>query len=568
MRVTVLASLVLCACGPDPGRAAAPVVGGVPSAEPAVGALFFEGVFEGDGVALVGCSATLVAPDVVLTAAHCFDPYVIDMVWLPRFTLDDDTASPTARWYDVAETVVHEEAAATEDLRVFLERPNDVALAFLAEPVVGVTPMPIATPEASDAIVVDRTLTLIGYGQTTVGDDATRGRERSLATRVSEVGEAELRHLASETSCAGVGDSGGPLLGDLDGTRRVIGITSHGGAETLDCSAGGDIAERVDVYAGWITSNAPSVCEATPDACPTPPDAGGCAVEARRGGSAGWVALLALAGALTLRSRRSRRLTAPVAGSLLAACGAATPGAGDASMDARVEEIDAGADAGRVARRVCDWCVSDDQCAAGTRCVHFVDEWSACLPICDPEAPVCPAGAGCAPDDSSCPRAMRCERRPEGAVCVPNETFACCADLDGDGLGTGDGCPGSDVDCDDGDPLARVAFSHDACDGHDGDCDGVVDEGAPSDALPEASRPACLPSCTVLPDGSSEAVAAGRCSDGVCEYPAPESCGPYACARAAAAPPLPRRHLPYCGTGCDDDRACAEGARCEGGSCT
>lgn len=293
----MLASLVL---------ALAPVVNGTASTGqwPAIGAIRYQGTFEGKEVDLVACTGALIAPDVVLTAAHCVDPYITGMVGLPRFALEDDAAGSATVWREVTRVVAHESAVSRAVFHIFLEEPHDVGLIFLAQPVTQVAPMRIAAP-AAPALATGLATQWIGYGQTVIGDDGTRGVERFAPSAVSEIGAGELRHVGQGTPvpCVGFGDSGGPVVAMTAGAPVIVGISSHGGAESL-CGGGGDIAERVDAHAAWIVAQAPAVCRTSPDACPAATgddEGGGCAVVRRGRSPAGLVIAGALAALLARR---------------------------------------------------------------------------------------------------------------------------------------------------------------------------------------------------------------------------------------------------------------------------
>jgi secreted trypsin-like serine protease len=254
-------------------------------------------------VARVGCSGVLIAPDVVLTAAHCLDPYIVDMVGVPGFVLADDAGDGSTRVAG-ARAIVHEGYESRFVFHTYLESPDDVGLLVLASPITGTAPAVIAGP--ADAPALGLAVEVAGYGQRTVGDDMTLGREQSAEASVTEIGETEIRFTAPGTPapCVAEGDSGGPVFADVAGAPRVLGVTSHAGAEMF-CGGMGDIAERVDAYAGWITTNAPAVCEVSRHACPMPDagpgDAGppmgaggGCSIGGRSAPPAGSLVLLAL----------------------------------------------------------------------------------------------------------------------------------------------------------------------------------------------------------------------------------------------------------------------------------
>ena len=203
----VLATLALGACSgaPDegadaPAASADAVIGGTETfANPAVGVTTLDGA--------TGCSATLVATNVILTAGHCFAPGRTDVApW--QFEI---RRSDTERYrYDTAEGFVNSRGGAGSD---------DVALLRLKQhvPAAVATPIPIARSWPS----YGTTVSLVGFGCTnrTTGEGA--GTKRSLSFLYSVAWSAGW---VSSGTCPG--DSGGGLLAAKADGPEVVGVLS------------------------------------------------------------------------------------------------------------------------------------------------------------------------------------------------------------------------------------------------------------------------------------------------------------------------------------------------------
>jgi len=179
------------------------------------------------------CSSTLVAPDVVLTAAHCTDFFTAP-VGAPGLGADDLRVSfavapdESSTYYVADHIVVNPDWLTAGPCRgnskhLCLASPHeDIALVFLQESVAGVTPSPIAGPGYLDALdVTSETFTVVGYGT----DDFVTGSALSPKAITLFDGVRSFREVTAINThdafpdrflkiTAGVcfGDSGGPLF--------------------------------------------------------------------------------------------------------------------------------------------------------------------------------------------------------------------------------------------------------------------------------------------------------------------------------------------------------------------
>jgi secreted trypsin-like serine protease len=293
----VVGLLVLVGCvDPHVSEHEVAIQSGAPVDRANVAALRYTGTFMGTPVDKVGCTATLIAPDVLLTAAHCIDPAITDMVGLPRVVFEADAT--TAGGLATRSALPHESFVYTAPFHIYLETPHDVGLLFLAQPV---SVVPASIGRASPAM--GESLDVVGYGQRVDGDDATLGLEYTTTMSITEIAATEVRAFGS--GCVAVGDSGGPAFSG----ERIVGITSHSGGETFEC-VHGDIFERTDAYVDWIVKHAPSVCDHSEvDACgadpdPDPDSDGGCSSSGSTDVSG--LVIIAFATAIARRRRRAQ----------------------------------------------------------------------------------------------------------------------------------------------------------------------------------------------------------------------------------------------------------------------
>ncbi|MFT5461071.1 MAG: secreted trypsin-like serine protease [Myxococcota bacterium] len=223
---------------------------GLVSADPYYG-YYYDSPFS----AFTYCTGTLIAPDVVLTAAHC----VVD-----EFSLE--ITAPDAMGIYVgddpeADGAFHEHAFAVVEV---LPHPgydpvsldDDIALLRLADPVPDVVPVPwvgAANPltEADIGPVVN----FAGFGQTEVGDSNVKlqvdGVIAGFGCAVLGCGyDDPLTTVSYDQAYGGAcfGDSGGPLFIYRDDQPLVAGVTSYGDEF---CTEYG-VSTRTDAYDEWI----------------------------------------------------------------------------------------------------------------------------------------------------------------------------------------------------------------------------------------------------------------------------------------------------------------------------
>ena len=291
------------------------------SAEPwgEAAAAILDGEITSEHLAVVGitaddqlyCSGTLVAPNVVLTAAHCLPP--------------DAPIDATAIGVFVGQRWGEGERLTTNDVWAHPEHvPGSSARDFgllSLDDAVGVDPLPLQGPPSTGDV-----LSIVGFGRVdadTASDDVKRA-----GTAAVLVVDEDTMVLRAEPAVTCGGDSGGPAL--LDGA--IVGVHARG---TCEFEMTEMRADRVEAdVATFIESHPPPTCAADggcgvacsppdedcpcaldgtcnescsddPDCAAAAPD-GGCSVAAPRE-NARWLWILAACSLVRRRRSADRR---------------------------------------------------------------------------------------------------------------------------------------------------------------------------------------------------------------------------------------------------------------------
>jgi secreted trypsin-like serine protease len=236
-------------------RARAAIIGGTAARGPLFASLALVVDFRpGEGVAV--CSGTVVAPDVVLTAAHCVVNRDTGETW-PTYGYEVQTHT----------TLAGSPGTLVSDVTRVLVDPSfdrstvayDAALLILSTPT---SAPPVKLPPAGAVPLAGTQALVAGWGETAYGANVSR-RLRAVATIVRSEGWCSTSVEGFETRselCAmhGItsrgrsckGDSGGPLLVRGRNGPVEIGIISQGWPH---CSPEGPmIMTDTSAVSGWV----------------------------------------------------------------------------------------------------------------------------------------------------------------------------------------------------------------------------------------------------------------------------------------------------------------------------
>ncbi len=283
LRTSILAFFAFaCVSEPQTGEWQAqprPIIGGQASTAsdfPTTGVLLAKAEVFGMEIGQMVCTGTLIAPDVVLTAAHCtsnpFEQFATFDYYF-SFELDVSGFGQTTQQLPadailVAERVTHPDFD-FQDVGGMGGMPpsglgnfKDIALIFLANPVSWMEPAVIAEPDDAPLVTAGTDVDIAGYGQLQQGA-MTAGVKYHARTIINETNASEMQIgdlPPTPQKCHG--DSGGPTYLEVDDgkmpRRRVIGVTSRA-YDQSDCMKGG-VDIRVDFFRDWLVTEMTAGC--------------------------------------------------------------------------------------------------------------------------------------------------------------------------------------------------------------------------------------------------------------------------------------------------------------------
>jgi uncharacterized protein (TIGR03382 family) len=228
---------------PDVETIASPVIGG--TAAPA-------GKWP-DAVAVLGqgsCTGTLIAPDVVLTAGHCADANMTQVI--------------------ANTTNYNGQGGVTATIKSVTAYPNwetsyDVAVIVLNAPIQGVTPRKVGTAcTFQEGFAASTMVHLVGFGSTDIQGEGANTLLNEVMAPVTDPdcsgsggcvpsirpGGEFIAGGGNRDSC--FGDSGGPVYLDTPRGTVVVGAVSRGLDNSATPCGGGGIYVRTDKIVQWI----------------------------------------------------------------------------------------------------------------------------------------------------------------------------------------------------------------------------------------------------------------------------------------------------------------------------
>lgn len=230
------------------------------------------------------CTATLIAPDVVVTAAHCLGG---DGWGDFGFTLEENLTEAVTNVVPAMITHQHPDFHASGNY-TRMGRKNDVGVVILEEPILDVPIERLDGEEDPVDLASGTELQLCGYGRGSWAIPGTAGTKRDAQVLVDQANSWELQTIEADPQpCRG--DSGGPVFAETRYGRRMVGIVSRAIGDSRQCDTGA-IYTRVAQYSDWIREAAD--------------DRDGCAVGPRRGSAAATWSIVLVAVALSRRRRR------------------------------------------------------------------------------------------------------------------------------------------------------------------------------------------------------------------------------------------------------------------------
>lgn len=210
------------------------------------------------------CTATIIGPRVLLTAAHClqdFDPRTNQKSSAFIFPSTKDfiaffgtRVSFAGEWVRASKVIPHEKWSPELTLQGNADAPpNDIGVMIL-ENNIPESHMPVEIADETMSLKEGHPVTLVGFGVTRSRRNNNTGTLREVSLPLKSIEhKSNLLNVGSFMKGACAGDSGGPMYAQDDqGRWYVIGVTSAGIEILQNCIGVDNSYTDARKYKNWI----------------------------------------------------------------------------------------------------------------------------------------------------------------------------------------------------------------------------------------------------------------------------------------------------------------------------
>ena len=243
VRVELCLFLGACTGSPDLGSSAQAIIGG--TADLLNSQVVMLVSYPQDHSYYDTCTAELIAPSLLVTAAHCVDAADHVGLLFGIFTDQDGSQFRLSALTPVGTVTAHPQYDSTTSA-------NDIGVVELLSPLL---PAPLALNRtAADPTWVSAAAEISGYGLTNVNDPSSAYVRNHAVTQVVDFNSAFVQ-VGDSTRHTCVGDSGGAAIMTIGGARVLIGVDSHGPPGCTDPSQ----FTRMDTQLGFLDPYLPNL---------------------------------------------------------------------------------------------------------------------------------------------------------------------------------------------------------------------------------------------------------------------------------------------------------------------